>query len=202
MGSAPRGRGVHPPWGNDAFSPLFRIFPILPFPEKFLDFHPPKFLNFWWLFLSHRLQILNSPYFSCFTIFPPYFGKIIIPPPVFRKFTSFLHTSCVFRFPPALTMMHLCITQCTYWTALPIGVRCRIHHCSPCAAILRLPFECVDFFSAPFLDVVQPFSARSSSLRLALHHSKHHLLHQPSCYICVNSLFVIICSHLILNILL
>jgi len=28
----------------------------------------------------------------------------------------FLHTLCVFRFPPSLTMMHLCITQYTYWT--------------------------------------------------------------------------------------
>src|SRR6218665_1792759 len=41
-----------------------------------------------------------------------------------------------------------------------------------------LPVECVDFFSAPFLDVVQPFSARSSSPRLSLHYSKHHFLHQ------------------------
>jgi len=30
----------------------------------------------------------------------------------------FLHTLCVFRFPPSLTMMHLCITpHSTYWTA-------------------------------------------------------------------------------------
>src|SRR6218665_2027995 len=43
---------------------------------------------------------------------------------------------------------------------------------------LCLPDECVDFFSAPFLDVVQPFSAWSSSPRLLLHHSKHHLLYQ------------------------
>jgi len=30
----------------------------------------------------------------------------------------FTHTLSVFRFLPSLTMMHLCITQCTYWTPL------------------------------------------------------------------------------------
>jgi len=35
----------------------------------------------------------------------------------------FLHTLCVFRFPPSLTMMRFCITQCTtYWT--PLGTTC------------------------------------------------------------------------------
>src|SRR6218665_1018068 len=33
----------------------------------------------------------------------------------------------------------------------PVVVQCHLHHRSPCAAILRLPVECVDFFSAPFL---------------------------------------------------
>src|SRR6218665_4208839 len=63
--------------------------------------------------------------------------------------------------------------------SLPVGVQCRLHHCPPRGAILHLPVEYVDFFSAPFLDVVQPFSARSSSPCLSLHHSKHRLLHQP-----------------------
>ena len=82
-------RGVHPLWGNDAFSPCFRfplcfrknfqtpwkISPILPFLTKFLDFHPPKFLM---TFLSHRLQILNfQPYFSCFSTFPPISRKLL-----------------------------------------------------------------------------------------------------------------------------
>src|SRR6218665_494340 len=48
-------------------------------------------------------------------LFPPYFQKF---PPVLEKFTCFLHTLCVFRLPPTLTMMHSCITQCTYWTPL------------------------------------------------------------------------------------
>src|SRR6218665_1573617 len=45
---------------------------------------------------------------------PPTFQNL---PPVFEKFNSFLHTLRVI-FPPTLTMMHLCITQCTYWTPL------------------------------------------------------------------------------------
>src|SRR6218665_2294838 len=107
------------------FRPLFsknfqtrrKIFTILPFPDKFLDFHPPKFLM--------------TPYFPCFNTFPPlfcenYYFPLILdkfpPTPVLDKFTCFLHALRVFRFPPTLTMMHLCITQCTYWTPLFIVV--------------------------------------------------------------------------------
>ena len=57
--------------------------------------------------------------------FSPYFWKINISPFQllqislwFLKFTCFFYILCVFRFPPTLTMMHLCITQCTYWTPL------------------------------------------------------------------------------------
>src|SRR6218665_911215 len=88
---------------------------MLPFPEKFLDFHPSKFLMTFFLF-------------SLLCYISPCFAKIIISsllsklsPPVFEKFTCFLHTLCVFRFPPTLTRMHLCITQCTYWTPLPMN---------------------------------------------------------------------------------
>src|SRR6218665_3171466 len=81
-------------------------------------FHPPKFL----MTINHK-----------FNTFPPYFAKTILSPlllkisyPVFIKFTCFLHTLCVFRFPPSLTMMHLRITQCTYWTPLePMTLRTR-----------------------------------------------------------------------------
>src|SRR6218665_2691086 len=76
-------------------------------------------------FFSHRPQISNFPLFSLFQYIPLCFEKIIISPPtltnfppVLDKFTCFLHTLPVFRFPPTLTMMHLCITQCTYWTPL------------------------------------------------------------------------------------
>src|SRR6218665_201049 len=75
-------------------------------------------------FCSHQPQILNFP--PIFTIsihFPPISRKLFFPH--FSKFSSlfsqnlcFLHTLCVFCFPPSLTMMHLCITQCMYWTPL------------------------------------------------------------------------------------
>ena len=120
------------PWGHDAFSPLCQIFPYFreifrlcgKFPEFYLF---PKIFsifirqNFWWIF-----EFLL--YFPCFSTFPLCFAKIIISPllwqiypPVLEKFTCCLHTLCVFRFPPSLTMMHLCITQCTYWTPLHVG---------------------------------------------------------------------------------
>src|SRR6218665_536276 len=69
---------------------------ILPFPEKFLDFHPQISDD---LFFRHRPQISNPPYFRCFSTFPPCFAKMFLSPllfknfpPVFGKFTSFLHT--------------------------------------------------------------------------------------------------------------
>jgi len=91
-------RGVHPPLRPWCISPLFQISPlfsknvqtlwkifnILPFPEKFLDFHPPKFLM---TFFSHRPQISKFPsYFLCFSTFPSYLAKIIISPLYFEKF--------------------------------------------------------------------------------------------------------------------
>src|SRR6218665_1415127 len=49
---------------------------------------------------------------------PLFFTNVLF---ILHKFTCLLHTFCVFRFPPALTMMHLCISQCTYWTPLAPG---------------------------------------------------------------------------------
>jgi len=74
---------------------------MLPFPDKFLDFHPPKFLM---TFFSHKFRI--PPYFPCFSTFPLYFPKIIISPtlkncpPCFRNIHLLLHTFCAFRFSP------------------------------------------------------------------------------------------------------
>src|SRR6218665_1293397 len=110
------------------FSNIFLIFwkisEILPFPDKISYFHPPKFLTTFFLFFSHRPQISNFPRFACLTTFPPLIREnFLFPPtfqnflPVFEKFNSFLHTLRVIS-PPTLTMMHLCITQCTYWTPL------------------------------------------------------------------------------------
>src|SRR6218665_997883 len=90
---------------------LWKIFKILPliFPissAKISDlyFFPPIFS-----------VSVHFPRVSRKLLFPPYFEQF---PPVFQKFTCLLHTLCVFRFPPTLTMMQLCITQCTYWTSL------------------------------------------------------------------------------------
>src|SRR6218665_2962880 len=107
--------------------PMFQIFPL--FSKHFQtlwklficsrkDFHPPKFLM---TFFSHRPQISNFlSYFPCFSTLPPPVSRKLLfphilkcPHPVLEKFTCFLHTLCVFCFPPTLTMMHLCITQCT-----------------------------------------------------------------------------------------
>src|SRR6218665_2884491 len=78
-------------------------------------------------FFSHRPQISNFPPISPVSVhFPTVSRKLLFPttlknpPPVLEKFTCFLHTSCGIRFTPTLTMMHLCITQCTYWTPLSI----------------------------------------------------------------------------------
>src|SRR6218665_3852964 len=98
------------------FQTLWKIFKMLPFPEKLFDFHPQTFLM---TFFSNRPQISNSPLFSLFQYISPSFaGKDYYFPLLFEKFTYFLHTLCAFRFPSTLTMMHLCITQCTYWTPL------------------------------------------------------------------------------------
>ena len=132
-------RGVHSPlrpWCIPSVSDFPPVF------KKFLDSEKNfKIFTFSWKiswfsstkisddrFFSHRPQILNFPLLSLFqyisTLFrenysSPYFDKF--PPPVLHKFTCFLHTLPVFRFPPTFTMMHLCITQCTYWTPLIRG---------------------------------------------------------------------------------
>ena len=110
-----RDRGVHPPWGNDAFSLCFRFPPYFrkilwlcgKFPKCYL--FPKKFpifihQNFLWPFFSHWPQISNFPPIFAVSVhfppvsrklfFPPYFYKF--PPPVLGKFTCFLHTLRVF----------------------------------------------------------------------------------------------------------
>ena len=76
------------------------------------------------LVIDHKFRF--PPLFSLFQYISPLFRKnysfpllLQISPPVLGKFICFLHTLHVF-FPPTLTMMHLCITQCTYWTPLEI----------------------------------------------------------------------------------
>ncbi len=125
-----KSRGVHPPEAMMHFplfqiSPYFRklfqtpwkIFTIWPFPKKIFDFHLPKFLMTFFFF-SHWPQIWNFPLFSLFQYISPYFGKFFFPlllqiSPWFRKIYVFFTYFMCFSFPPTLTMMHLCITQCT-----------------------------------------------------------------------------------------
>jgi len=128
----------NPPWGNDAFSPCFRFthiseklfrlcgkFSWFYFSEQMFRFSSAKISDE--LFFSHRLQISNFPhYFRRFSTFPPISEKLFPPyfckfPQWFRKIYVILHTFCVFRFPPSLTMMHLCITKRTYWMPLIAG---------------------------------------------------------------------------------
>src|SRR6218665_2491233 len=48
-------------------------------------------------------------------LFPPYFDKF---PLCFTQIhLLFAYFTCI-SFPPTFTVMHLCITQCTYWTPL------------------------------------------------------------------------------------
>ena len=118
------------PW---CISPPVSDFPlcflkILRFFVKFLTFYlfPKKFpifirQNFWWPFFLVITNFEFPPYFASFSTFPPGFAKIIISPyfhkctPCFRKIHQ-LFTNFVCISPHTLTMMHLCITQCTYWT--------------------------------------------------------------------------------------
>ena len=120
-------RGVHPPEAMMHF-PLFQIFPYFlkmfrlhenvfqfcRFPTKFFGFRPLKFLMTV-LIIDFEFKISSHIFAKRYIKFPiivfPYFWKI---PLDFVRFTCFLHTLRVFRFPPTLTMMHLCITQCTY----------------------------------------------------------------------------------------
>ncbi len=123
--------GASIPLRQWCISPLFQIFPYFRkkfrlrgkfsqfylFPKKF-QFSSAKF------FLSLTTNFEFSPYFRCFSTFPPISRKLLFPPtfqisfPNFVKFTCFL---CVFCLPPSVTVMHICITQCTmaYWTPLP-----------------------------------------------------------------------------------
>src|SRR6218665_1184860 len=109
------------------FSKNFRAFreilTILPFPRKISSFSFTKISDDLFLVIDHKFPI-SHPIFAVSVHFPPVSRKLFFPPtltnfpPVLDKFTCFLHTLRVFRFPPTLTMMHLCITQCTYWTPL------------------------------------------------------------------------------------
>ena len=66
------------------FQTLRKIFTILPFAEKFLDFHPPKF----------QMTFFQSST----TNFPPCFAKIIVSPPTLTNFPLFYTNSPAFTY--------------------------------------------------------------------------------------------------------
>ena len=105
-------------------TPLFRIFQSLgkfvpTFPKNVCFIHE----NFWRPFFSRWVWILNFSLLSLKRYISTYFGKFIISPfqipPDLVKCTCFAYFS-YFSFPPSFTMMHLFITQCTYWKPLLI----------------------------------------------------------------------------------
>src|SRR6218665_4050020 len=126
-------RGIHPSEAMISVA-CFRLPPIsekdvrLPgkfsqlylFPTNF-RFSSAKISDDLFLVINYKF-ILNFPFppiFRYFSAFPLFREKFSFPcfckcPSDFVKFMCFVHTLRVFRFPPSLTMMHLCIRQCTY----------------------------------------------------------------------------------------
>jgi len=106
------------------FQTPWKIFKILPFPEKMSRFLYAKISDDLFLLIYHKFRI--SPLYSLFqyifSLFREnyYFPLLFKISPCFRKihllFTYFL---CI-SFPPTLTTMHLSITQCTCWTPLSL----------------------------------------------------------------------------------
>ena len=129
-------RGVHPPWGHDAFPPVSDFplifkkfsnsvenFPNFTLSRKNFRFSSAKISYDLFLVINHKFRI--SFLFSLFQyIFPSVSRKLLFHPYIslcFRKIhLLFTYFMCI-SFPPTLTMMHLCITQCTYWTPLPVS---------------------------------------------------------------------------------
>jgi len=127
-------RGVHPSEAMMHFPPVsdspyfLKNFGLRgKFPQFYL--FPRNFSifirqNFWRPFFP---QISNFPPISLFQFVSHYIWKFFFSPtfanfpPDCVKFMCFLHTLHVFRFPPTFTMMHLCNTQCTYWTPLMVN---------------------------------------------------------------------------------
>ena len=114
------------------FRKIFRLREKFTFPDNIIfRFSSAKisddfFLSFL-LVIDHKFRISSlfslfqyiSPLFRENYYFPPYFEKC---PPCFRQIQLlFTYFMCI-AFPPTLTMMHLCITQCTYW--MPLARSC------------------------------------------------------------------------------
>ena len=131
-----KGRGVHPPEPMMHFSlfqipPLFKIFLILG--KKNFRLFPKNVCSSAKVshdvFQSLTLNFEFPPIFAKTLHFPLfreiyYFPFLIFPLHDFRNCTCFFTYFTCLSFPSSLTMMHLCITQCTYWTPLNKGGIC------------------------------------------------------------------------------
>ena len=129
-------RGVHRPEAMMHFPPFSDFPPILvdnfqkfTFSRKSFRFSSAKISDDLF-FLSSTKNFEFPPYFPCFSTFPPCFTKINFFPyfdkflPLFSKNSPAFYIHYVyFVFPPTLTMMHLCISQCTYWMPLQVRIR-------------------------------------------------------------------------------
>src|SRR6218665_958656 len=83
------------PLFSKKFKTLWKIFPILSFPEKFLDFHPPKFLI---TFFSRRLKILKSLFH--YILHHYYFPLLLKIFPCFREIYVFSYILYVYFVSP------------------------------------------------------------------------------------------------------
>src|SRR6218665_4012616 len=93
----------------------------LTFSRKNFPFSSAKISDDLLLVIGHKFRV--SPILPVLVHFPPDSRKFIISSPTFQNFPLFSKNSTAFYilyvyFPPTLTMMHLCITQCTSWTPL------------------------------------------------------------------------------------
>ena len=109
LGLCEQGR-PSPPKTMMHFSLLFQIFPlfsknfrafrkmltILPFPDKFLHFHPPKFLMTFFLVIHHKFRI--SSLFSLFQYMSPPVSRELLFPPAFQNFPLFIKIHLLFTY--------------------------------------------------------------------------------------------------------
>jgi len=91
------------------------------FPRKILRFSSTKVSEDPILVIDQKFL----PSFPCIcSLHSPVSPKLLFPPillqisPLFSKNSRVFYILSVYFIPPTLTMMHLCITQCTYWTPL------------------------------------------------------------------------------------
>ena len=139
---------------SEKFWTFWKILTILPFPEKFLDSHPPKFLMTFFLVIHHKFW--TSFLFSLFQYISPCFEKIFLSPllwqissPYFRQIhLLFTYFACI-SFPPyfdhdafmqhPMHVLHLKMVSFQKYTHLCIlNKKFRRWYSQSCARCLRL----------------------------------------------------------------